>query len=86
MQEQQVVFNLLLILSRRKNEKISIWLLSIVVLLCVTSCKENNEPEMKKNNYTEKAKDIQLEENEFTSIVLTTSEKIVYNKIDEMVT
>lgn len=31
-----------------KNEKISIWLLSIVVLLCVTSCKENNEPEMKK--------------------------------------
>lgn len=64
-------------------KKISIWLLSIVVLLCVTSCKENNEPEMKKNNYTEKAKDIQLEENEFTSIVLTTSEKIVYNKIDE---
>lgn len=61
-----------------KNEKISIWLLSIVVLLCVTSCK--------KNNYIEKAKDIQLEENEFTSIVLTTSEKIVYNKIDEMVT
>lgn len=68
----------MLILSRRKNEKISIWLLSIVVLLCVTSCK--------KNNYIEKAKDIQLEENEFTSIVLTTSEKIVYNKIDEMVT
>lgn len=59
-------------------KKISIWLLSIVVLLCVTSCK--------KNNYIEKAKDIQLEENEFTSIVLTTSEKIVYNKIDEMVT
>lgn len=58
-------------------KKISIWLLSIVVLLCVTSCK--------KNNYIEKAKDIQLEENEFTSIVLTTSEKIVYNKIDEMV-
>lgn len=51
-------------------KKISIWLLSIVVLLCVTSCK--------KNNYIEKAKDIQLEENEFTSIVLTTSEKIRY--------
>lgn len=29
-------------------KKISMWLLSIVVLLCVTSCKENNEPEMKK--------------------------------------
>ena len=44
-------------------KKISIWLLSIVVLLFVTSCKENNEPEMKKNNYTEKSKYIKLEEN-----------------------
>ncbi|MBE5940531.1 MAG: hypothetical protein E7266_09060 [Lachnospiraceae bacterium] len=65
-------------------KKICCFLLCFLILLCITSCNEDiDKSGFDEEISNEKNQNNQFGKNDFTSIVLTTSEKIVYNKINE---